>query len=105
MKDLHIQMQNHKELLTKLQPELELKKARKAELEAELRTLTSDIVADEKKMAELTESMEKIRKEATTTMTAGKQLLMVKIRQPSHEFTFGVGMTFVSYSLVLTPVV
>jgi hypothetical protein len=39
MKDLHIQMQNHKELLTKLQPELELKKVRKVELEAELRTL------------------------------------------------------------------
>jgi hypothetical protein len=33
------------------------------------------------------------------------KLLTVKIRQPSHEFTFGVGMTFVSYSLVLTPVV
>jgi hypothetical protein len=32
-------------------------------------------------------------------------LLTVKIRQPSHEFTFGVGMTFVSYRLVLTPVV
>jgi hypothetical protein len=32
-------------------------------------------------------------------------LLTVKIRQPSHEFTFGVGITFVSYSLVLTPVV
>jgi hypothetical protein len=32
------------------------------------------------------------------------RLLTVKIRQPSHEFTFGVGMTFVSYSLVLTPV-
>jgi hypothetical protein len=32
-------------------------------------------------------------------------LLMVKFRQPSHEFTFGVGMTFVSYPLVLTPVV
>jgi hypothetical protein len=32
-------------------------------------------------------------------------LLMVKICQPSHEFTFGVGMTFVSYPLVLTPVV
>jgi chromosome segregation ATPase len=60
MKDLHIQMQNHKELLTKLQPELELKKARKAELEAELRTLTAEIEADEKKMAELPESMEKI---------------------------------------------
>jgi hypothetical protein len=24
------------------------------------------------------------------------ELLTVKIRQPSHEFTFGVGMTFVS---------
>jgi hypothetical protein len=33
------------------------------------------------------------------------KLLTVKIRQPSHEFTFGVGITFVSYSLVLTPVV
>jgi hypothetical protein len=32
-------------------------------------------------------------------------LLTVKICQPSHEFTFGVGMTFVSYPLVLTPVV
>jgi hypothetical protein len=32
-------------------------------------------------------------------------LLKVKICQPSHEFTFGVGMTFVSYPLVLTPVV
>jgi hypothetical protein len=35
---------------------------------------------------------------------AGK-LLTVKIRQPSHEFTFGVGMTFVPYPLVLTAVV
>jgi molybdopterin-biosynthesis enzyme MoeA-like protein len=55
-------MQNHNELLTNLQPALELKKARKAELEAELRTLTAEIEDDEKKMAELPESMEKIRK-------------------------------------------
>jgi chromosome segregation ATPase len=60
MKDLHTQMQNHKELLTRLQPELELKKVRKAELEAELRTLTAEIKADEKKMAELPKSMEKM---------------------------------------------
>jgi hypothetical protein len=33
------------------------------------------------------------------------QLLTVKIRQPSHEFTFGVGMSFILYPLVLTPVV
>jgi hypothetical protein len=34
-----------------------------------------------------------------------KQLLTVKIRQPSHEFTFGVDMSFIPYPLVLTPVV
>jgi hypothetical protein len=33
------------------------------------------------------------------------ELLKVKLCQPSHEFTFGVGMTIVSYPLVLTPVV
>jgi hypothetical protein len=33
------------------------------------------------------------------------EMLTVKFRQPSHEFTFGVGITFVSYPLVLTPVV
>jgi hypothetical protein len=32
-------------------------------------------------------------------------VLTVKIRQPSQEFTFGVGMNFIPYPLVLTPVV
>jgi hypothetical protein len=32
-------------------------------------------------------------------------LLTVKIRQPSHAFTFGVGISFIPYPLVLTPVV
>jgi hypothetical protein len=36
---------------------------------------------------------------------SGGQVLTVKIRQPSHEFTFGVGMSFIPYPLVLTPVV
>jgi transposase InsO family protein len=34
-----------------------------------------------------------------------KSVLTVKIRQPSHEFTFGVGISFIPYPLVLTPVV
>jgi hypothetical protein len=34
-----------------------------------------------------------------------RPLLTVKIRQPSHEFTFGVGISFIPYPLVLTPVV
>jgi hypothetical protein len=33
------------------------------------------------------------------------EMLTVKIRQPSHEFTFGVGMSYIPYPLVLTPVV
>jgi hypothetical protein len=34
-----------------------------------------------------------------------RRVLMVKIRQSSHEFTFGVGISFIPYPLVLTPVV
>jgi hypothetical protein len=32
-------------------------------------------------------------------------LLTVNFRQISHEFTFGVGMNFISYPLILTPLV
>jgi hypothetical protein len=35
----------------------------------------------------------------------GGIMLTVKIRQPSHEFTTGVGISFIPYPLVLTPVV
>jgi hypothetical protein len=31
------------------------------------------------------------------------QVLTVNFCQPSHEFTFGVGINFISYPLVLTP--
>jgi hypothetical protein len=34
-----------------------------------------------------------------------ERLLMVKFRQPSHKFTFSVDMNFISYPLVLTPLV
>jgi hypothetical protein len=57
-----------------LQPALELKKTRKAALEAELRTLTTEIEVDEKKMAELSKSTEKIRKEALVALNAERQL-------------------------------
>jgi hypothetical protein len=33
------------------------------------------------------------------------EMLIVKLHQPSHEFTFGVGMSFIPYQLVLTPLV
>jgi chromosome segregation ATPase len=107
MKDLHTQMQIHKELLTKLQPELELKKIRKAELQAELRTLTTDIEADEKKMVELSESMEKIRKEATTTMIAGKQLktklsTLSKTQEVDQRLLENINKTISDASIVIS---
>jgi chromosome segregation ATPase len=74
VKDLHAQIQKNKELLVKLQPALEQKKTRKATLEAELRTLTAEIKADEKKIAELPQSTEKIRKEASAALNAERQL-------------------------------
>jgi hypothetical protein len=33
------------------------------------------------------------------------EMLTVKFHQPSHEFTFGVGMSFIYYPLVLTTLV
>jgi hydroxypyruvate isomerase len=61
-------------LLAKLQPVLELKKTKKAALEAKLRNLTAEIEADERKMAELPESTEKMRKEASTALNVERQL-------------------------------
>jgi hypothetical protein len=33
------------------------------------------------------------------------EMLMVNFHQPSHQFTIGAGMNFISYPLVLTPLV
>jgi hypothetical protein len=33
------------------------------------------------------------------------EMLTVKFRQPSHEFTFSVDMSFILYPLVLTPLI
>jgi hypothetical protein len=44
-------------------------------------------------------------KEDNAFLDADVRLLTVKFRQPSHEFTFCVDMSFVLYPLVLTPLV
>jgi hypothetical protein len=51
-----------------------------------------------------TEEPKTVLQQCQTGLTGG-YLLTVKIRQPSHEFTFSVGMRFIPYPLVLTPVV
>jgi chromosome segregation ATPase len=68
VKDSQAQIQNNKELLAELQPALELKNAKKAALEAELKNLTAEIEADRKKIVGLPESTEKIQKEATAAL-------------------------------------
>jgi hypothetical protein len=65
VKESQAQIQSNKELLVELQPALELKVARKAALEAELKNLTAEIEADKKKIAELPGLTEKVQKEAS----------------------------------------
>jgi chromosome segregation ATPase len=68
------QIQRNKELIAELPPALELKIARKAALEAELKTLTAEIEADSKKIAELPGLTEKIQKETSAAMIESNQL-------------------------------
>jgi predicted phage-related endonuclease len=68
VKESQAQIQRNKELLTELQPALELKIARKAALEAELKTLTAEIEVDRKKIDELPGLTEKIQKETSAAM-------------------------------------
>jgi predicted nuclease with TOPRIM domain len=61
-------------LLAERKPALELKVARKAALEAELRNLTAEIEADKKRIAELPGLTEKIQKEASAALIESNQL-------------------------------
>jgi chromosome segregation ATPase len=74
VKESQAQIQRNKELLTELQPALELKIARKAALEAELKTLIAEIEADRKKIAELPGLTEKIQKDTSAAMIESNQL-------------------------------
>jgi predicted nuclease with TOPRIM domain len=61
-------------LLTELQPALELKIARKAALETELKNVSAEIEADRKNIAELPGLTEKIEKETSAAMIESNQL-------------------------------
>jgi chromosome segregation ATPase len=68
------QIQWNKELIAELPSALEVKIARKAALEAELKTLIVEIEADRKKIAELPGLTEKIQKETSAAMIESNQL-------------------------------
>jgi hypothetical protein len=107
VKDSQAQIQNNKELLAKLQPALELKIARKAALEAELKNLTAEIKADKKKIAELTESTEKIQKEATTALIESNQVktklsALSRTQEADQEFLKNISMMISDASSVIS---
>jgi chromosome segregation ATPase len=72
-KGAQTQTESHKETLTNLQSALELKIARRTALETELKNLSTEIEADEKKIAELPGLIEKSQKEASSAITEANQ--------------------------------
>jgi chromosome segregation ATPase len=67
------QAESHKDALANLQASRDSKIARKAALEAELRSLSAEIEADDRKIAELPELIEKTQEEAKSAMAKMKQ--------------------------------
>jgi chromosome segregation ATPase len=67
------QTKSHTDALANLQASRDLKIARKAALEAELRSLSAEIEADDKKIAEFPELIEKTQEEAKSAMAKMKQ--------------------------------
>jgi chromosome segregation ATPase len=74
VKGSQAQIERNKEMLAKQQSALELKIARKTALETELRNLSAEIEADEKKIAELPGLIEKTQEEALVAMSEPNQL-------------------------------
>jgi chromosome segregation ATPase len=72
-KGAQTQTESHKEMLTNLQSALELKIARKTALETELKNLSAEIEANEKKIVELPGLIEKPQKEASSAITEANQ--------------------------------
>jgi chromosome segregation ATPase len=73
VKGAQSQTETHKGMLANLQAARELKIARKAALEAELRNLSAAIEDDDRKIAELPGLIEKTQEEASSAMTEVNQ--------------------------------
>jgi predicted RNase H-like nuclease (RuvC/YqgF family) len=67
------QTESHKDTLANMQASCDLKNARKAALEAELRSLSAEIEADNRKIAEFPQLTEKTQEEAKSDMAKMKQ--------------------------------
>jgi chromosome segregation ATPase len=72
-KGAQTQTESHKEMLTNLESARDLKIARKTALEAELKNLSAEIEADDKKIAKLPGLIEKTQEEASSAITEVNQ--------------------------------
>jgi chromosome segregation ATPase len=72
-KGAQTQTESHKGMLTNLQAARELKITRKAALEAELKNLSAEIEADDKKIAKLPGLIKKTQEEASSAITEVNQ--------------------------------
>jgi chromosome segregation ATPase len=72
-KGAQTQTENHKGMLANLQAARELRIARRAALEAELKNLSAEIEPDDKKIAKLPGLIEKIQEEASSAITEVNQ--------------------------------
>jgi chromosome segregation ATPase len=73
MNGVQSQTESHKDTLANLQAACDLKIARKAALEAELRSLSAEIEADNRKIAELPGLIEKTQEEAKSAIATMEQ--------------------------------
>jgi chromosome segregation ATPase len=73
VKGAQSQTESHKDTLANLQASRELKIARKAALEVELRSLSTEIEVDDKKIAELPGLIEKTKEEAISAIAEVNQ--------------------------------
>jgi chromosome segregation ATPase len=69
----HSQTESHRDTLASLQASCDLKIAKKSALETELRSLSADIEADKKKIAELPGLIEKTQAEAKSAIAKMEQ--------------------------------
>jgi uncharacterized membrane protein len=78
-KGVQTQTESHKEMLTNLQSARELKIAKKTALETELKNLSAEIEADEKKIAELPGLREKTQEGAPEDAKPMEKLLQLSL--------------------------
>jgi chromosome segregation ATPase len=106
VKGAQSQAENHKEILANLQAARESKIARKAALEVELKSLSAEIEADDKKIAELPRLIEKTQEEASSATAEVNQCdaeltILSNAQKDYHEWMENIHQTTLNASNVI----